>query len=122
MGVLNCVEIEYVCTVGGQLLKLCIPSVFSIAIQNVVEDCSQKLYAINVKIQLFHCGHLTHGAVVTYGGLQKRHCSTQNFLQRYATLIQLKSVATTENRNQCVYAVIAPAPSARASNQYKTDV
>lgn len=45
-----------------------------------------------------------------------------SFRDIHATLIQLKSVATIENRNQCVYAVIAPAPSARASNQYEVDV
>lgn len=45
-----------------------------------------------------------------------------SFTDIHATLIQLKSVATTENRNQCAYAVIAPAPSARASHQYETDV
>lgn len=55
MGILNCIEIEYVCTVGGRILKYGMPSGFFIALQNVVEDCSQKLYATNVKIQLFHC-------------------------------------------------------------------
>lgn len=48
--------------------------------------------------------------------------SRTSFKDTHATLIQLKSVATIENRNQCVYAVISPAPSARVFHQQETDV
>lgn len=120
---LNCIEVEYVFTVGEQILRYCMLSGFSIAVENVIEDCSQKSYATIVKIQLFDC-RLRH----TWSSCCSEVCweegatSRASFKDNHPTLIQLKPEATMENGNECVYAVTSPAPSASVSHQQETDV
>lgn len=55
--------------------------------------------------------------------LLKRGCSFQNFFKNvHVTRVQLKSVATMENRNQCVCAVISHAHYAQVSHEEKIGI
>lgn len=123
MGILNCIEVEYVFTVGEQILRYCMLSGFSVAIENVIEDCSQKSNATNVKIQLFHCRlHHAWSSCCSQASWEEGATSRAFFKDNHSTLIQLKPEATMESGNECVYSVTSPAPSTSVSHQQETDV
>lgn len=76
-----------------------------------------------MKIQLFHCKiALLQSNCYSETWWKEAAASRTSFKDIHTTWVQLKPVATMENRNQCVCAVISHAHNAQVSHQEKIGV